>query len=364
MVDSGKITSEKSPGRKFYVLDALRGIAAFAVVQLHTSSLFGRQWFFNAGLAVDFFFMLSGFVICFAYQTRLDQGWSTKEFLKLRLIRLYPLYVLGLTAAAVFYALRNRFGSFGGDITGIKFLFLLGLFFLPASLAFASRGATFPLNPPTWSLFFELAANVAHAIFLRKRRFGHIAAILAVCALALAACALKTNTIDCGYSEDRFLYGTSRIAFSYTAGIFLCLCWRRWKMPTNVSPFIPAILLVAVLVGPQNLSIWYDLLVIFLALPAILYLGASSQPTPRLIPATHWLGITSYAVYILHSPLSEGFETLDRAVSRHWANPLPWPGLAFLCLLALAAVVADRFYDIPVRAFLIARTRPSPAPPC
>jgi peptidoglycan/LPS O-acetylase OafA/YrhL len=364
VADSGSAINDKMQDRKFYVLDAMRGIAAFAVVQLHTQSLFGKRWFDHAVLAVDFFFMLSGFVLCFAYQNRLDQGWSTRDFLKARFIRLYPLYFLGLAVAALFYLLRSHVGNHGGEITGIKFLFVLGIFLLPAPPSLAARGVAFPLNPATWSLFFELLANIAHAVFLRKRPIRQIAAILVVCAFAFAACAVKNDTIDCGYSEDRFLYAASRIAFSYTAGIFLCLCWHRWKIPGNVSPFIPALLLVAVLAGPRSSFIWYDLLAIYVAFPAILYLGASSHPAPWLLRPTHWMGITSYSVYVLHSPFSQWYEMLHRKVLRNHVIALPWPGVGFLCLLAAIAVAADRFYDKPVRAFLRARTgksRPIPA---
>jgi peptidoglycan/LPS O-acetylase OafA/YrhL len=93
---------------RFTLLDALRGIAALVVVQFHLHELFGRLIFPHGYLAVDFFFMLSGFVLRFAYQQRLDTGWSLSRFLRVRLIRLYPLYLLGLLLGLGMFLLDRR----------------------------------------------------------------------------------------------------------------------------------------------------------------------------------------------------------------------------------------------------------------
>ena len=85
--------------RHFEVLDGLRGTAAFAVVLFHIF-----EWLFpryadnplrHAYLAVDFFFMLSGFVIGYAYDDRWPKM-KIGEFLRTRLIRLHPLVLLGV----------------------------------------------------------------------------------------------------------------------------------------------------------------------------------------------------------------------------------------------------------------------------
>src|SRR5438270_12688381 len=79
-----------APTHHFVVLDALRGVAAVAVMQYHTNDCFGLNLFPHGYLAVDFFFMLSGFVLTFAYQEKLRAGWASTLFLKTRWVRLYP----------------------------------------------------------------------------------------------------------------------------------------------------------------------------------------------------------------------------------------------------------------------------------
>ncbi len=343
--------------RKFYVLDAMRGIAALAVVQFHTAVLFGGLWFRHAFLAVDFFFMLSGFVLAFAYQERLDRGWPDGAFLKVRVIRLYPLYFLALLLGVALYGFRNDFGRHAGEITNLKVLVGFALLFLPVPPGIIGAGGfNFPLNPPTWSLFFELLANFGHALVLRRRSTRQLAFLVCACCSALVACARHAGTINCGVSQDKFLYGLTRIAFSYTAGILLCSCWTRWKPSWNISPFISAGLLLAVLIGPARASIFYDLAGILLAFPAILYLGASSQPQSWLVRPTHWMGIASYAIYVLHYPLFQWLFFLQSKLHNSHAFPTPLTGILFLCLLVLSAAAADRFYDNPIRRFLTARS--------
>ena len=130
-------------------------------------------------LAVDFFFMLSGFVLAFGYQRRLDGGWSTKDFLATRLARLYPLYLLGLMLGFVVSVAdpAMQMGVHGWESA------VLNLFMLPA---WVSRHPgplhAFPYNIPAWSLLFEIVANVIHALFLRRRSTGFLIAIIAISA--------------------------------------------------------------------------------------------------------------------------------------------------------------------------------------
>src|SRR5205085_12699808 len=82
--------------RVFHTLDGLRGIAALAIVLRHCDGFFGADVLPGSYLAVDLFFVLSGFVIAFAYEDRLASGLSAWRFAWVRVVRLYPLYVLGI----------------------------------------------------------------------------------------------------------------------------------------------------------------------------------------------------------------------------------------------------------------------------
>ncbi|MGN1359501.1 MAG: acyltransferase family protein, partial [Kiritimatiellia bacterium] len=94
---------------RFEVLDGLRGIAALLVVAFHLLESYSggdhtRQILNHGYLAVDFFFVLSGFVIGYAYDDRWGQGLTLREFFKRRLVRLHPMVVFGtLLGAALFY---------------------------------------------------------------------------------------------------------------------------------------------------------------------------------------------------------------------------------------------------------------------
>lgn len=82
----------------FEILDGLRGIAAVAVVIFHFMEFavpdYSKSFIAHAYLAVDFFFCLSGFVIAYAYDNKV-QKLGALQFLKLRLIRLHPLVIIG-----------------------------------------------------------------------------------------------------------------------------------------------------------------------------------------------------------------------------------------------------------------------------
>ncbi len=84
---------------KFTVLDGLRGVAALCVVQTHTQDLLLGDTLPTAYLAVDLFFLLSGFVLAHAYEERLRQGMTLHRFMLARLVRLYPLYLAGIAIA-------------------------------------------------------------------------------------------------------------------------------------------------------------------------------------------------------------------------------------------------------------------------
>ncbi len=146
--------------QRYYGLDALRGTAAILVLFYHANQkLWESTFFLNSYLAVDFFFMLSGFVIAFSYQRKLVSGeMSFKGFLLTRFVRLYPMVALGATiGTAVFWLSALRHGGMGGGAfaAGVFTFFCLPVF----KFVFL-----FPANPAFWSLFFEAAINIGFAV--------------------------------------------------------------------------------------------------------------------------------------------------------------------------------------------------------
>ena len=158
---------------RYEILDGLRGVAAMIVVAFHLFETYSKgpayQVLNHGYLAVDFFFILSGFVIGYAYDDRWKKMTVT-EFLKRRLIRLHPMVVIGAVIGAVMFYFQ---GCSVWDVTKVTVPMLLAATLMNACLIPASPGTEirglgemYPLNGPSWSLFFEYAGNILYAFFI------------------------------------------------------------------------------------------------------------------------------------------------------------------------------------------------------
>ncbi|HSU19545.1 MAG TPA: acyltransferase family protein, partial [Acidobacteriaceae bacterium] len=174
---------------KFETLDALRGIAALAVVEYHATALSAHA-FRHGYLAVDFFFVLSGFVLSYAYGDRLAEGWSTASFMKARFIRLWPLNTLGLLLGLLLGVAHHPLDA------ALLRTILLNLIFLPSRLL--PHGSWFPVNPVAWTLFFELFSNLFHVLFLRRARSGVLIAVVCLSGAVYAQRILVAGSADIG----------------------------------------------------------------------------------------------------------------------------------------------------------------------
>ena len=162
----------------FALLDGLRGVAALAVLWYHVSEGFafaeatngagdGIIRSFNHGyLAVDFFFLLSGFVIAYAYDDRWGKGLTIGNFFKRRLIRLHPMLIAGAIIGAITFLIQGGVTWSGEAVSTSAVLLCLALTFLfipsvpGGSYEVRGNGEMFPLNGPYWSLFFEYIGNI------------------------------------------------------------------------------------------------------------------------------------------------------------------------------------------------------------
>lgn len=220
----------------YQILDGLRGVAALMVIWYHVFEAFATSPFdqkFNHGyLAVDFFFVLSGFVIGYAYDDRWGKM-NKKEFFKRRLIRLHPMIILGTVLGVATFLIQ---GSVRWDGTKISLLFvmlamLLHLFLLPAIPRMAAEvrgnGEMFPLNGPAWSLFFEYIDNILYAQFLRKLSTESLRVFVILSGVGLASFALFNLSgfghLGVGWSllDNNFLGGMLRLLFAFSMGLLL-----------------------------------------------------------------------------------------------------------------------------------------------
>lgn len=335
-------------------LDGLRGIAAAAVVIYHETHIIhvapARGY-----LAVDFFFLLSGYVISNAYETRLLTGaMGLKAFLTARLIRLYPLILLG-----VLCGLTWQIGEGPKPdhlVAGAAF----GLLLLPPWFA-VSTNLLVPLDPPLWSLMFELWANVAYAVLVRSRRFAWIAAGCMIVGFAGILYTTYNLRLVGGSTFPTFGTGAARVLFSFFAGILMARILTPARLDA-LAPAVPfpvlAIALFAALCVPWKFGTIYDAFAVAVIFPAIIVLGAKDRASEGWRRAALFAGGLSYPVYALHyvtvMPL------VDRLQGRAPALLLPMLAVAFLACLAVAWA-AWNWYDEPVRAWLGRKVRRRPA---
>ena len=163
----------------YELLDGLRGVAALLVLFYHIFEGFafaeatngagsGIITTLNHGhIAVDFFFILSGFVISYAYDDRWGKM-SVGEFFKRRLIRLHPMLIMGAVIGAVAFVAVGceRWDGSIAPTSWVMVAMLLTMCLIPAlpgaPYEVRGNGEMFPLNGPTWSLFFEYVGNILY----------------------------------------------------------------------------------------------------------------------------------------------------------------------------------------------------------
>lgn len=331
----------------FVVLDRLRGVAALLVLLDHAGCiLLGRDLVARNLLAVQFFFMLSGFVVACGYDARMREGMGTPDFIRRRVIRLYPLILLGAGIGAIVLLATDP--AFASDPMAL-FTLLLAILCVPAPEAGFGFGR-FPVNPPEWSLFFEIAANFAFATVL-TRISRHALIGVAISASGLYA----ALTIAFWPGAMPFWCEGVGAAGTFSTGIVL---WRlhaggmvfRWA-PTSLAL---SGMLVAICASPLSLGPALAPLASLVLFPAIILAGAAHGRGPR---GSAGLGALSYPLYILHWPVL--------LLARAWLMPVIGPNLsvpvacAGACLVAWAAL---HLFDLPVRArlsrFLLAPRMP------
>lgn len=226
---------------RFEALDSLRGIAAIMVVLFHAqivSNLRGLEIVRSGELLVDFFFVLSGFVIAHAYLSRISDGRSFGEFLFLRFGRLYPLHLFMLGLFVAFELAKSMLpGLVNADdpaFTGTNEpRFLLTNLVLLQDLW---PSWTLTWNTPSWSISAEYLTYLTFGVgaLCLRRRIGWAAA-----AVLVAGPVLIFSFADDGMETTSQL-GLVRALFGFAAGVLLYVFVRDWidlrrQSPSRVS---------------------------------------------------------------------------------------------------------------------------------
>jgi peptidoglycan/LPS O-acetylase OafA/YrhL len=332
------------PAQHFDVMDVLRGVAAATVLVGHAMALIvGHSYFERKYLAVEFFFMLSGFVVGFSYEARMKAGMSANEFYLRRAIRLYPLIIAGTVIGAVW--LQNSSGRFLSDPLRYVEVVLSALALPSPQTAYSLNN--FPINLPEWSLFYELVAYGVFGALILRTRSRHL---IALAAAGFAFFAVNSIAVF-DFGQDDTIWSRS---FGATAAFSLgVLLWRfheRGMLPSLRLPFsVMALLLFTSCVLPTSMGWEWDVISVGLLFPILIissvnYSGNSIGRFGRL------LGELSYPVYILHWP----FLQFSRRV---FLDAIGSIGTIIIgCSIAvIVSWIALVIYDRPMRRWLTSR---------
>lgn len=325
-------------------MDGLRGVAAIVVVSHHAPRLF--PWAPpGAYLAVDLFFALSGFVIAHAYAARLAAGEGVGAFMWARIKRLYPLYLLG-AVLGLLVLLPKAIGGDLGRIAGAP----LNLLMLPHFGTLAEGGGMYPLNPPAWSLFYELVANAAFALVVAwpARWIGGI--VLAGLAGLVLTCG---DGLNGGAIWSDAPEALARVFFSFFLGVLIYRL-RIWQAAPSVPTLAVAVAFLAVTAWGYGAQGPLDLLIVAGIFPVLIVIGAKASPSRRVATACTFLGDASYALYVLHVPM---VRVANTAMIGLGLNPSWWVALPFLALAVGLSWLAFRYFDGPVRRAIWAPRR-------
>jgi peptidoglycan/LPS O-acetylase OafA/YrhL len=350
-----KMKSNAEP-EVFLALDGMRGFGAMLVVIAHCYMFWGGYSMPNGVPLVDMFFLLSGFVIAFAYEQKFHAGMSVRKFMLQRLVRLYPLYLVGFLMGAVvrLVMIADR----GPEELGEYFIELGPQLFMLPSPHLAETPTFYLFNGPAWTLFFELVANLFYILcwhWLKSTRV--LAIVVGLAALWLAAATIAGGKLDMGPTWRDFWGGFARVSFSFFGGV---LMFRLSGSPKKVTGRItwwalapaPLLLLAALLDVPKMFWPELRLFTVMVVSPALMWMASRMMPPRWMWKTFATLGAMSYAMYILHYPI---FLALQRVawkfpqISTVWA---PWTGIAILAFVFVLAVTIERYFDAPVRAWI------------
>ncbi|GHT32711.1 acyltransferase [Bacteroidia bacterium] len=353
----------------YEILDGLRGVAAIVVLAFHIFEAYTLDPYekvVNHGyLAVDFFFVLSGFVIGYAY----DDRWKKMnfgDFFKRRLVRLHPMVVMGMILGALlFYFGASPEFSLIADVPVWKLLLymVLGMLLIPTPPSIDIRGweEMYTLDAPCWSLFFEYIANILYGLFIRKFSTKALAVLVFLAGCVTVHLTLsETGDVSGGwaFTGTQLRYGFTRLIYPFFAGLLL---YRLGKLGHLKNAFLwCSMILLIVFLMPRigdHAHYWmngiYESAVIIIVFPLIVYLGASGEVKGKYVSKVcKFLGDMSYPVYIVNYPIIYIWVGwLSNHDHPSFADSYWGAILVFVSVIALSYALW-KLYDVPVRRWL------------
>lgn len=344
--------SPNQPGSKphYLILDGLRGVAALLVVIFH---LFEARYpvpadnpLHHGYLAVDFFFLLSGFVVGYAYDDRWNRM-SIKEFFKIRLIRLQPLVFLGVFIGAVCF----WFDPYSQPVSLLKLtgVMLIGFLLVPGP-DIRGWGETHVLDGPCWSLLQEYIANIFYALFGRKFNKIGLWIFVVIAAIILTIVAAWRGDVGTGWSYETIWIATVRMLFPFFAGLLLFRSGKKIKLGFTF-PLCSLLLALFFALPTFKFNGIYEAAVIIFVFPFIVATGAGGQVTGKWAKLCKFSADISYPIYITHYPFIYIYTAWVYAKhpSKEQLIPVAIGLFIFFILLAYSSL---KLFDEPIRKWL------------
>jgi peptidoglycan/LPS O-acetylase OafA/YrhL len=309
--------------------------------------------------------VLSGFVLAHAYGQKLEQGTlSPFSFMRIRLIRLYPFYLLGLALGLLLpVAAALRGWEDASPLPEIATVAAFGLLFLPApTMSGWTGGHLYPFNSPSWSLFFELVANLIYGFIARYLSWLVLGVGLAVMAVLVTLTVLRHDDLGPGWLWPHFDAGLSRVVYCFFAGVALYKLRSVVKIPALPAwAAVLALLAVFAVPAPDDLRRVFDAFAALLLMPLLVAFASGAKVTGSAARICGTLGLISYGVYALHVPVMN----LVNLAMQLAGVSLPY-GFMHVALVAIVtgsiAAAATRFYDAPLRKLLSGRAKRAAKP--
>ncbi|MEX3999104.1 acyltransferase family protein [Paraburkholderia sp. EG285A] len=348
---------------RLHELDSLRALAAIGVIGWHYTGHFRASplpqlmapFYHHGLLLVDFFFVLSGFVLSRTYWTAERSGLFAQNF-RDRIARLYPLhFTMLLVVAALQWYLAHQLASVPFIYTfNDKRDFVLHLFLL--NRTGLERGFSF--NAPAWSISTEFIINTIFllAIVFSRRVATIILSIIFAIGLAVVLRnGLISNATMAGIDNDIF-----RTIVGFFVGVALHRFHAKFIAPHGLREGFSTLLSI---VG-MSAFLYYctnganyqrlDLVVAVLCFPAIIIGAIHGSAAKRVLnfPILTYLGTISYSIYLVHYPLQLAIHVVSVAtgIIIPYGNPLFLVG--FLLLVIATASLTYAVIEIPGKRFL------------
>jgi peptidoglycan/LPS O-acetylase OafA/YrhL len=353
-------------GHRFVTLDAMRGVAAISVMFFHY--LFGTSHhIFQHGVyAVDFFFVLSGIVLTHSYGFKICNDMTFFDFVKIRMIRLYPFIIIGSvlgTIVFVLYAVWNVVPEFGPIDYASSIL--SGIVILPypnhRAVPFVGDrtiGATlFPINIPEWSLFFEILASIMLFLVIKKRIKSQY--IFTAAFIMLIFCLLRYKSLNLGVGISTMLGGFPRTAFAFFSGVMMYQLFvglKGRKVVIHPCIVLAATLIVFVLPPAANQTTRFILgsVLFIVLLPCLIFVALWNDDNSKMYRVFVWLGRISYGIYAIHWPIYHMIAVILNRTA--WAGEIKDAPLVLACVVAalviLLAHLLTSVIDEPIRRWL------------